>query len=292
MNVLITGSTSCLGRLLVGRMASQYGDVVWTSSRSAGGGPFHCACDLRSRDEAERLIELTTPRVVFHLVGSYTGDYEQDLAVNAHSARHLLEAALRRNAGTRTVLVGSAAEYGLIEPGDNPVTECQPLRPVSVYGTTKAVQTLLAGLYAYQHGADVVVARLFNLMAPGLSERLFIGRIERLMDDVKQGRRTSIEVGSLDAERDYVDGATAVEQVLLIASRGVAGEVYNVGSGCPVSMRVLLTRLLADAGLDMKVVRERVATPRTGYDVPRIYADVGKTKALNERNCVIEEWLP
>lgn len=281
MNVLVTGSSGCLGRLVTASLRSRGDATVWTSSRNESGDLHHVRCDLMDPEAIDRLVEATQPDLVFHLAGSYSGDHAVDLAINAGSARHLLDAARRRTLRPRTVLIGSAAEYGIVERGENPVSEARVLRPVSLYGVTKAYQTLLAGMYACQHDADVIVARLFNLKASGMSERLFVGRVERLIEQVRRGERDSIEVGSLSAERDYLDGAEAVGLLLLIADRGIAGEIYNVGSGRPVQMRNLLARMLADAGLGMGIVREESPTAdRRGYDVPVIYADLSKTLRL------------
>jgi len=291
MNVLVTGSTGCLGKLVAAQLRNRKSVTVWTSSRGAIHDDFHIECDLVDASAIDELVGKVRPDLIFHLAASYTGEYVKDLAVNTDSARHLLDAALRRNLRPRTVLIGSAAEYGMVEPDDNPVTEAQALRPVSVYGVTKAFQTLLSGHYAYQHGMDIVVARLFNLFATEQSERLFVGRVERLIEQFKRGQRDAIEIGNLSAQRDYVDSVEAVEQLVMIATRGSPGEVYNLGSGRPTSMRDLLARMLSDSGLDMSVVREgSPAAGRAGYDVPIIYADTRKTLRLRESNSRIPGW--
>jgi GDP-4-dehydro-6-deoxy-D-mannose reductase len=291
MNVLVTGATGCLGRLVVDALRDRSGIDVWTSGRGDRDALGYIACDLVDPSAIDTLIEKTRPEVIFHLAGSFTNDYARDLAVNADCARHLLDAARRRQLRPRTVLIGSAAEYGIVEPGDNPVREQRALRPVSVYGTTKAFQTLLASFYARHHDMDVVVARLFNLYASGISERLFVGRVEHQIERVKRGEQSRIELGSLSARRDYVDAHEAVEQLFLIASRGSTGEVYNLGSGIPILMRDLLKRMLATAGLDSSIVRENTQPAgRSRYDVPVIYADMNKTRNLKERASFLPAW--
>jgi GDP-4-dehydro-6-deoxy-D-mannose reductase len=125
------------------------------------------------------------------------------------------------------------------------------------------------------------VARLFNLLAPGLAEHLFVGRAERLIARFRRGEIAELEFGNLSSARDYVEGEAAVDQLTLIAGKGARGEVYHVASGRAIVMRDLLARLLREAGIDPAVVREAPQRPtRMGTDVPSIYADITKTRAL------------
>jgi GDP-4-dehydro-6-deoxy-D-mannose reductase len=73
----------------------------------------------------------------------------------------------------------------------------------------------------------------------------------------------------------------AISQLLLLADKGKTGDVYHVASGQPVRMRDLLAEMLASANLDMSIVCEEKSTDRKiGYEIPIIYADVGKTTGL------------
>ena len=180
----------------------------------------------------------------------------------------------------RLILIGSAAEYGRVEPDDNPIHETRALAPVSVYGFSKATQTLLASHYASERGTDVVVARLFNLFAPAMSTRLFVGRMQAQIEECKRGGRELIEAGNLDSERDYISVTDAFLQLQLIAQRGNIGAVYHVASGRPIRMRDVLARILDEAGLNMRRVVEGKPVAGQGYDAPVIYADVTRTQAL------------
>ena len=127
----------------------------------------------------------------------------------------------------------------------------------------------------------MVVARIFNLDGSGLSERLFIGRLQKQINEVLTGQKSVIELGPLNATRDYVTTEYATEQILAIAAHGEAGRVYHVASGKPITMRDILSRYLAIHKLDASIVHEAVdLTNRIGYDVPIIYADVTNTMQL------------
>jgi GDP-4-dehydro-6-deoxy-D-mannose reductase len=226
------------------------------------------------------LLHRFAPDVVYQLAATFGDDFGDACAVNVESSRKLLEEVERLGLGTRVILIGSAAEYGVVNPEENPVSETHVLRPVSTYGLTKAWQTQLAGFYAAR-GVNVSIARIFNLDGPGLSERLFAGRISRQIDEMLQKRRTVIEVGSLSATRDYIDVQTAAKQIVAVARFGEAGQVYHIASGQPVTMREFLEKRLAEEGLDFGVVQEsKSLSNRKGYDVPVIYADVARILKL------------
>jgi GDP-4-dehydro-6-deoxy-D-mannose reductase len=127
---------------------------------------------------------------------------------------------------------------------------------------------------------------MFNLLGPGMSERLFVGRIQKQIDEIIRGDRKSIEIGTLSATRDYLQVEDAADQLEAIVNYGKSGNVYHVASGQPVTMRNILDYYLSKYNLDNSIVHEsEKLSNRVGYDVPVIYADLTKTlKLINSRN--------
>lgn len=275
--VLITGSTGALGQVLASRLRADPGDfTVFAPGRSERDNPL----DLRDSEQIARAVERMRPDLVLHLAATFSNDFDEAYAVNVAATRHLLAAVEASGQPVRVVLVGSAAEYGAVAADENPIGEDHVLRPVSIYGITKAWQTELAYLYA-SRGVNVVVARIFNLTGPHLSERLFVGRLHKQIDEIRRGERARIEVGPLSAVRDYLPIDDAVTQLLAVADLGEAGKVYHIASGRPITMCELLVRELTAHGLHESIVDEGASlTNRRGYDVPVIYADIAKTAAL------------
>jgi GDP-4-dehydro-6-deoxy-D-mannose reductase len=277
----VTGAKGGFGRILAQWLKQQANETVWLTDIADDSDEFYIQCDMGNAAAIRALIKRVRPRRIFHLAGSFSNVYDLDYQVNALSARHLCETLIAEHSDARLILIGSAAEYGFILAHENPVREDRVLRPVSVYGLTKAIQTHFATYYAQRHGVNVVVARLFNLNAPGLSERLFVGRVEQLIARFKRKEIDVIELGNLESQRDYVKIGDAISQLLLLADKGKTGDVYHVASGQPVRMRDLLAEMLASANLDMSIVCEEKSTDRKiGYEIPIIYADVGKTTGL------------
>ncbi|KQV83979.1 hypothetical protein ASC90_00120 [Rhizobium sp. Root1220] len=215
-----------------------------------------------------------------HLSAVFSDDFALALATNVIGAKNLLAALEENHLDARVLLAGSAAEYGIVHPEENPISVAQVLRPVSIYGVTKSWQTQW-GVHSAHKGQDVVVARIFNLVGIGMSERLFVGRVYKQLKQLDAGSCDRIETGPLAAVRDYISLSGAGEQLMAIIKAGKSGSIYNVASGKPVSMRELLQGMLKERGLGMDIVVEG-ALPhgRSGFDVPVIYADVEHTIAL------------
>jgi len=279
--VLVTGAGGALGQAVVSRLRRESDVRVLT----AGRGAQDVQVDMANSPDFRRLIADLQPHWILHLAATFSNEFDEAYAINVEATRQLLEAALESAGSPRILLVGSAAEYGAVRPDENPIREEHALNPVSVYGLSKAWQSQLALLYAGK-GVDVVIARLFNLDGPALSDRLFVGRVQKQIEELRAGTRSKIEVGPLSAVRDYIHADDAAELILSIAALGRSGQTYNVASGKPTTMREVLRSMLAAGGLQDAEVRESAAlSNRTGYDVPEIYADMTSTHGLvQQRN--------
>ncbi len=280
--ILLTGGAGALGQALAARIRAATSCQLLVSDQHLGMG-VDFVLDVTHRSALKAALQANHPDLVIHLAASFSEDHEEAYRLNVEATRGLFEVALQAIPKPRVVIIGSAAEYGVVDPEDNPISESRTLRPVSVYGLTKAWQTQLGHFY-HAMGLEVVTCRIFNLDGPGISERLFVGRIQHQIAAILDGRASVIRIGALSAVRDYVDVDTAARQVLAIAVAGESGEVYHVASGQAVSMRELLERHLKRHRLPVSLVQEdQDFSNRTGYDVPVIYADMSKTNRLLER---------
>lgn len=280
MTVVVTGASGFLGRALCAHLEAIDAGPVVRLGRVARDDTR--ACDLGNPAEVRAVLEQCAPDVVFHLAAAVTDDIDQSVRSNVLAAGNILEAVLHASPATTVVLAGSAAEYGPVLPSDNPIPEAHPLRPNSVYGWSKAAQTTLGEVYHRRHALRVLTARLFNLQGPNAPAHLFVGHVQRQIAQVRAGEAKVVTVGALDAQRDYLDVREACRMLVRVAQAGAPGEVYNVASGVPRSMRDVLADLLLDAGLDMNIVQERKdQRPGTSGSVPLVVADISKLRMLD-----------
>jgi GDP-4-dehydro-6-deoxy-D-mannose reductase len=229
------------------------------------------------------LIQQLVPDVVLHLAAwsDVGGSWRQPWTVyelNIQCQLNLLEALRRWSPQARTVVVTSNEAYGLVHADDLPITEETPYRPNSPYGVSKVAQDVMALQYWQSHHLPIVRARSFNHIGPGQSDDFAASAFAHQIADIEAGTRPPVvQVGNLDAERDFTDVRDVVRAYLLLARHGVAGEAYNVGSGVPHSARWLLDTLL-----ELSTVPVRVETDPTRLrpsDVPRSWCDNSKLRA-------------
>lgn len=282
------GATGFTGRALCRHLSENSARTVQVvkASISARGDPEVTECDCSKGDDVNHLLVTVKPHEVYHLVGSFSKEYETDYISNVLCAKNIFDAVLRqRGSRARVLVVGSAAAVGLVKRADLPVKETITLSPVTMYGLTKATQALLAASYARMYHLDVVVARAFNIVGYGISQQLFVGRLVAQIAAYLRGDIRRIVVGNLLNKRDYLDIRDVVAAYCCIMTRGKQGELYNVGSGTSIRIRRLLDLFLKAFDIPEKAIKcEAVATGR--QDLRDIRCSNAKLRALGWRPTV------
>lgn len=274
----MTGAGGFAGRHLIVYLKSILPDAeILGVSRS--GRNHTSAVDLADTAQTNEIVSTFRPDQIYHLSGTITHDLEIDFRNNVLSTARLLEAVRKARLGSRILLTGSAAEYGI--PNANPVCENAPLNPITAYGALKVQQTVLMKNECHHFDLDILMVRPFNLMGNEMPEHLFVGKVQRQIKDYKRGLISKIKVGDLTARRDYIDIKEALKDWVLVMNKGLAGEVYNIGSGVSVCMRDFLNKMLENANIPPNVVEENAVTLPPKHNVPDIYADMRKTRALS-----------
>ncbi len=280
INVLITGAKGVSGRNLAELLSAEKGMRIYLTDLYTEAGADRFVCDLTDCEAVDRIVEQIRPARIYNLAGNYSDDYETNYRVNALATKNLLDACLRQKLGVRVLLIGSAAEYGLVRPEENPVREDHPLSPVSHYGLSKVYQTALMKFYSNVFDMDIVMARTFNLMGEGFPTRLFVGNLLKQIVDYKNGAVKKIQVGNLENKRDYLHVTNACKYYISIMNFGLQGEIYNVGSGVSVKTRDILNKILLENGIDESEIVFFDSGKKLKIDIPDIYADISKVSKL------------
>lgn len=285
MKILVTGAKGFSAKYLVSLLSSEsdsqlfYADLVSTKEKK-----WH-QCDLSDFYAAYSLIKEVKPDRIYHLAGSFSNQYDIDYKANVLSTKNILDSILKLNLKCRVLLIGSAAEYGIVSEYDNPVKEDHVLAPVSIYGLVKVYQTHLMKFYCSVYKMDIVMSRTFNLFGKGMSNKLFVGRIYEQIDEYRRGSISKIVLGNLVNKRDYIDCETAVKYYVAIMNHGMSGEIYNVGSGKSIRICDLLQIILEENNLSMEIVEKRSIDDPNKIDINEIYADTSKIMNLMEYTC-------
>lgn len=229
MRALVTGADGFVGLHLVGYLTAE-GDQVVPSS-----------CDVTNRDAIVAEFARADADVVYHLAGQADvgGSWQnpvETIRVNVEGTLNVLDAA--RLAGCRRVVaITSADVYGRITEADLPIRETHDLRPVSPYAASKAAAEMVCLQAGLAHGLEVVRVRAFNHLGPGQSDRFVASAIASRIAACEREGSTVVQIGTLDARRDFTDVRDVVRAYRSLMTSGRAGEVYNVCSGTDRSVR-------------------------------------------------------
>lgn len=289
MRVLVTGVTGFVGSYLAEHALEHGGDVwgAYVDDRQleqldhVRGRLDLIPCDLRDRPAVDALLAAVRPERVVHLaaMSSVATSWSQPadvLAANVLMQVNLLEAVRDMTAPPRILVAGSGEEYGWVERHELPVTEAQPLRPLSPYAVSKVAQDLMGYQYFKSYGMPIVRTRAFTHEGPRRSDAFAIASFARQIAEIEAGRRRPVlEVGNLHVRRDFTDVRDIVRGYWELLERGEPGEVYNLCSGRSWSIREVVEFLIGQARVDPIEVRQTADRVRPS-DSPQLVGDPAK----------------
>lgn len=237
--------------------------------------------DLQCTADLTRLLGEFAPTSIVHLAAALRDQpLNELLASNVGAAASLLDALVgARLEHCRVVLGSTGGVYGEAPHVALPLREDFRGAPVDLYSLTKQASEDAARILAERHGLRVVWARLFNLVGPGQEERHFFGRVASQLAAIRAGLRPAeLELGNLDATRDFLDVRDAATALCLLAQHGEAGVAYNVASGRETRIADALATLVEVAGLSTSIEIRSVA--RRSNDVSRHWGSIDRIRAL------------
>ncbi len=274
MRAAITGAHGFVGRHLSEHLLAQ-GDVVFPLDVDD-----RAPVDVTDLDAVVACVEETRPDVIYHLaarshVGESWNDEEGVERVNVGGTANVLAAAT--GAGVARVLViGSAEQYGRVDPGDVPVTEDTELHPVSPYAQSKTAAEALARRAAAD-GLGAVCVRAFGHTGPGQSPRFLVPALAARVAEAEVAGASSITIGNVAPVRDLSDVRDVVRAYRLLVLHGATGAVYNVCSGVGASVGEIATRMLALATRPLRLeVDQALVRP---VDLPVLIGDATRLVA-------------
>ncbi|HEV7179489.1 MAG TPA: GDP-mannose 4,6-dehydratase [Candidatus Baltobacteraceae bacterium] len=259
MRALVTGASGFVGKYLVDELRAAGYDVL------ACGGPNDVEflpVDLADTSSLRAALDIGMPDVVFHLAAqtfvpdSVASPRETYLA-NTLGTANLLEAmrSYARNGARapRLLFVSSAEVYGAQPPEAFPLDERTVPSPANPYAASKAAAEAIVLGETRSLGIDAVIARAFNHIGPGQSERFVVASFAHQLASIAAGGDPVLLVGNLDARRDFLDVRDVVRAYVALARDGAAGEIYNVCSGSARSIRDVLRELIIAAHVPVEV---------------------------------------
>jgi len=274
--VLVTGAAGFVGRFAVAALLdSDY--AVTGLGKEARPEDFPVEADWYRADllAADSLTSLARDWFgVVHLAGNTvpsTFTNPGTALVNVSMTLALLEH-LRTG---RVLLASSALVY---RPSATPHDENSPLEPQGLYGLSKYLSEQLADVYSGR--LDVLVARPFNHIGPGMQPGLAIPAILRRVADAKSSA-LPIEMLGQNSVRDFVDVRDVVAAYLaLLELSSPSHRVFNVCTGHGRSIRDVVETALAIVGLERDIRFAEAAM--SGDDTSVLTGDASRLRAATD----------
>ena len=271
MKVLVTGAGGMVGSHMVELLHSQGHDVLGTYYKPTtditelDSAISMMECDVRYYASVQKIIADFKPDQIFHLAAqSYpTVSWvrpQETMDTNINGTVNIFEAVksvrvLDGSYDPMVVVACSSAEYGqtLNEIEDPYVVETAQLKPLHPYGVSKVGQDLLSFQYFMNDHIRCIRARIFNSTGTRKVNDVTSDFTTRAVLAERSGVYT-LRVGNLETKRAIMDQRDLVNGLLLLAEKGIPGEVYNISSEYCYQMKDIVTMIEEQIGHKFELV--------------------------------------
>lgn len=287
---LITGITGFAGSHLADLLIKE-GHEVWGTTRPRSKtdnidfikNKLHLEdADLLDSHSLYSIVSKIKPDYIFHLaaqsfVQSSWASPANTMELNIVGTVHLFEAVRRAELDSVIQIACSSEEYGLVYENELPIKETNPLRPQSPYAVSKVAMDYLGYQYFMSYGLKIIRTRGFNHTGPRRGEVFVTSNFAKQVAEIEKGKKSPvIEVGNLEAHRDWTDARDMVRAYVLSVEKGEAGEVYNICSEKTVKVGDMLNWLLSMSRVKNKIKIKKDQTRMRPSDVPVLLGDCSK----------------
>ncbi len=289
--ILITGGMGFVGSNLSIRLAALGAEVLIVDNMlpRQGGNLFNIEpvkdkvkvniSDIRNPTSMNHLVKGMD--YVYHIAGQVNHvdsvkDPLNDLSINVEGTLVLMEALRMNNPNARVIFTGTRGEYG--SSLTLPVAENHAINPIGIYAITNFAAERIVLTYHNLHHIKSLCLRITNTFGPRHQMAhdeygVFNWFIRKAMDN---------EVIPLFGDgrilRDYLYIDDLIDSLITIAlSENAYGEVYNVGTGVPLSFLELANKIIEIAGTG-KIDYTEFTTERKALEPGDYYADITKIK--------------
>ena len=284
---LITGITGQDGAYL-SKLLLEKGYEVWgTYRRSASVNLWRLeelgiaqdiklvAFDLLEYSNIRRTLEKVQPDELYNLAAqSFVAlSFEQPLYtadVDALGVGRLLESIREVNPEIRFYQASTSEMFGKVQ--ETPQSEKTPFYPRSPYGVAKLYGHWITVNYRESYGMHASSGILFNHESPLRGQEFVTRKITSSLARIKYGRQEVLELGNLDAQRDWGFAGDYVEGMWRMLQQP-EGDDYVLATGETHTVREFVEK--AFACVDRKIEWRGEGADEVGVD-----ADTGETLVL------------
>ena len=286
MRSLVTGITGFVGSHLARHLISNKENVIglsrWRSPKD-NMQDILSKVDLREADLTDlssllKVLGDTKPQYIYHLaaqsfVPASFDRPKETFEANTLGTLNLLEAIRILKINPVVHICSTADVYGDVKKDEMPISESNPLRPVSPYAVSKVSCELLAKQYFDSFGIKSVITRAFNHTGPGRGEVFAESSFAKQIAEVEKKQRPGvIYVGNLKSVRTYADVRDIVKAYYIVLRMGKSGEIYNIAGENTLTMEKLLKTLLKfspiGSNIKIKIDKNRLRPAEAVSKIP------------------------
>ena len=245
-------------------------------------------CELRDAVNVFRVIEKIKPDRVFHLAATSfvrsSWDQPSDVIVNNVTSQiNLFEALLYFSPHAKVQCACSSEQFGKVEAHEVPITEDNPLRPISPYAVSKCAQENLAYQYHQSYGLYTLITRTFNHSGPRRGDAFVESSFSKQIALIEAGlQEPIIKHGNLDSVRDYTDARDIAEAYWVAIDKCNPGEPYNICSNMKISIGQLLDLFIGMSTFDGEIKKVVDPSRLRPSDVTLLYGNSDKFQAKTD----------
>ena len=276
--VIVTGGAGFIGSHLVDRLISMGIEVLVIDDLSTGSEKnLNKTAEFLKKDICDRdidgVIEKYSPSFIFHLaaqidVRKSLKDPMWDEGINIKGTLNLLEAASKANIKKFIFSSTGGAIYGEAKYANE---ELLPT-PLSPYGVAKLSCEHYLRVYSEWKNVPFTSLRYGNVYGPRQDPLGEAGVVAIFCNQLIEEKKP-ILFGYGSMIRDYIYVLDVVEANVLSMDRG-DGEIYNIGTGVPATVKELFSILKDISG---KNIEPELAPAREG-EISEIYLNCEKAK--------------
>jgi len=293
VKVLVTGGAGFIGSHIVDKLVNEGYKVRVVDNLSSGrieNIKRHIEADTIEfiigdlKDSQIALRAVQGVDVVFHFAANpevrvSTTNPEIHFNENVVATFNLLEAMRKRNV-KELIFASSSSVYG--EPETIPVDESAPIRPVSVYGASKAACEALIHSYSKLCGIKAIILRYANVVGPRLRHGVIWDFINKLLRNPAE-----LEIlGDGKQVRSYIYINDAVEATIFAWRKTCTNyEVFNIASEDLLTVDEVADEVIKVMGLNNVKKTYKPVLHGVGWpgDVKRIALKIERIRKLGFR---------
>lgn len=211
--------------------------------------------DLLDMGSCIRLLEKHEPDYFYNLaaqsfVGVSFGQPVTTSQITGIGVLHCLEAIRSVNPKIRFYQASSSEMYGKVV--EVPQTEATPFYPRSPYAVAKLYAHWMTVNYREAYGLFGVSGILFNHESPLRGREFVTRKISNAVAAIKLGKETHVELGNLDAERDWGYADEYVEGIRLMTEETKIADTFVLASGSTYTVRHFADLAFKAAGIPLE----------------------------------------